>query len=471
MTLEPTLFMEVVLVLSYVALAVGCAFAALMVARVNREQRSPAGTIAWLLVIVLLPYVGVPLYLFLGGRKMRRAVSKKPGIRLQERAAGLPEDMDPLKRLFRGTGLPAVSVGNRVTLCGTGEEAYRELISLIRRARRRIYLTTFLLSPDEVGREVVRELAAKARKGVDVRLVLDAVGSAPARKGLLKPLLEAGGKAAWFMPVMPLPFRRFSQLRNHRKMLVVDSCHAMAGGANIAREYMGPAPIKGRWRDLMFVLEGPAARDYEEIFREDWEFASGGSLSPGDTGREVCSGPYPGAVAQVLPSGPDVEGDFLYDTLLSLLFWADQRLWIVTPYFVPDEALQKGILIAVRRGVDVRVIVPERSNHSLVDVARRQFLREIQEAGGKVLYYKEGMLHAKVMLVDNDVAVMGSANLDMRSLLLNYEVVLLAYGSAEVGAVASWMEDLELTERPRAETVSVWRDFGEGLVRMLAPLL
>lgn len=457
--------------ISHVALFLGFLLAASMAAQVIRRQRSPAGTVAWLLVIILLPYVGVPLYLMFGGRKMSKQAGRKADLKLVRHERELPEALRLMDRLFRSYDLPGVSLGNKVWLCQTGEEIYQSLMDLIDRATESIHITTYIFGTDEVGRSVMERLAKRAAEGVDVRLNLDDLGCMNTTRRFLRPLLEAGGRVSYFMPVLHLPFRGRANLRNHRKMVIVDERWVLAGGTNIAEEYIGPEPMDGRWRDMAFVLEGPAARDYDRIFVADWEFACGEKLELKETPLEPVIETEKGAVVQIIPSGPDVPGDFLYDCILSAIFEARKRLWVVTPYFVPDETLTKALQIAAHRGVDVRVIVPARSNHRLADLAGRQAMRDIQEAGCRVLFYNDGMLHAKVMLVDSDLAVIGSANMDMRSLLLNYEVQMFAYSIEEVRATSDWIRNLTWSCTPYRPQVGVVRDLMEGIVRVVAPLL
>lgn len=458
---------------SYLLLALGYVVALLLVAHIIRDQRSPAGAIAWLLIIMLLPYLGVPLYLLFGGRKVRRLAQRKADLALPPRPEYLPAERIPttMDRTLRRVGLPGVTGNNSVRLCRTGEEIYAELIRLIDGAEKYIYMTAFILGRDPVGRAIVDRLAARAAEGIEVRLLLDAVGSFLITRRFLRPLTEAGGRVAFFMPVVRLPLRGWTNLRNHRKIVIVDERWVMAGGANLARNYIGPTPYPKRWRDLQFILEGPATRDYADIFRADWEFASGERLAP--SGEPTSCPPLcdPGALVQIIPSGPDVTGDFLYDAILSAVFAARQRFWIVTPYFVPDEALYKALQIAAHRGVDVRIIVPLSSNHRLVDWARTPYLRQIQFDGGRVEYYTEGMLHAKVMLMDDSLAVIGSANIDTRSLLLNYEVMMVVYGPEEIRAAEAWISSLSTSTRPQDTEPGLLKDIGEGLVRMVAPLL
>jgi cardiolipin synthase len=458
---------------SYFLLALGYVVALLLVAHIIRDQRSPSGAIAWLLIIVLLPYLGVPLYLIFGGRKVRRLAQRKAGLSLPPRPNHLPAERIPttMDRTLKRVGLPGVTGNNRVRLYQTGEEIFAELMSLIDGAEKYIHITAFLLGRDTVGRAIVGRLAARAAEGIEVRLLLDAVGSLVITRRFLRPLITAGGRVAFFMPVLRLPLRGWTNLRNHRKMVIVDERWVMAGGANLARNYIGPTPQPNRWRDLQFILEGPATRDFADIFRADWEFASGEHPEP--PGESSASPPVrePGALVQVIPSGPDVTGDFLYDAILSAVFAARQRFWIVTPYFVPDETLYKALQIAAHRGVNVRIIVPQRSNHRLVDWARTPYLRQIQGDGGGVEYYTAGMLHAKAMLMDDSLAVIGSANIDMRSLLLNYEVMMVVYSPEEIRAIEAWISSLPTSVRPQDTEPGLLKDIGEGLVRMVAPLL
>jgi cardiolipin synthase len=463
--------MSIFVILSHLVLVVGCLVAVSMIARVNREQRSPAGVAAWLLAMVLVPYVGVPLYLILGGRKMREMIGEKPELVMVTHVESLPEEVTVADRLFRRHGLPGVSEGNRVVLCGTDQEIFQGLMDVLDRAQKSIYITTYILGTDSVGQAVVDRLVGKAKEGVQVRFLMDYVGSYKVSRTMIRPLMDAGGKVAFFMPVLPVPIRRRANLRNHRKLVVADHKWVLSGGANLADNYMGDTPDAGRWVDLCFILKGPAALDYARVFAQDWKFASGEDLDLSLVEEESGKKDTGGAVVQVIPSGPDVKGDYLYDAILMAVFAARERLWIVTPYFVPDETLAKALQIAADRGVDVMVVVPRKSNYRLVDLARNQPLRSIEARGGRVHFYNDGMLHAKVMLMDDRLAVIGSANMDMRSLKLNYEVVMASYSRPEIQAVETWINNLHAVPRPHPEAVNTVRDFGEGLVKMLIPLL
>ncbi|WP_026362462.1 phospholipase D-like domain-containing protein [Geopsychrobacter electrodiphilus] len=456
--------------LSHIVLLLGFCLALVVIARMIRQRRSPAGSLAWLLIMVLVPYFGIPLYLMLGGRKTRRLADSKTDLALQDQQSPPPQEIPEIDRLLRSYGIPGASAGNRVQLCLSGEEGYTALTELIDQARESLWVSTFILSPDVVGRDIIERLACRAAAGIKVKVLLDGVGSLHTGKHALAPLRRAGGEVAFFMPVLHRPFRGRTNLRNHRKAVIADDLRVWAGGTNIAAEYIGPIPVPERWCDLSFLLEGPATRHYLSVFDSDWQFATGREHTP----PQKCprsSTPAGNAILQVVPSGPDVNGDPLYAALISAVFQARERLWIVTPYFIPDETLAEALNLAAHRGVDVQVLVPAKSNHRLADMARGPYLRDLQAAGGQIQLYQPGMLHAKALLADNHLAILGSANFDMRSLFLNYETGLLIYSPSEIKQVHAWIETILHDCRSGIGTVGVLRDLSEGVARMLAPML
>ncbi len=463
--------MSELLVFSHLTVIAGFLLSLLVLAHLVRERRSPAGTLAWFLIIVLAPWLGVPLYLAFGGRKMRKMAASKENLVLAAQDV-LPEaSANPVDRLLRSYQIPGATHGNQVKICTEGEAGYAALTGLIESAHRNIYVTTFIFSPDEVGQDIIARLAQRAAEGIEVHMLLDGAGSWATTRGALNSLTTAGGYVAYFNPLLLGAFRANANLRNHRKLVVVDGQRVWAGGTNIAREYIGAGPDPDRWLDLSFLLDGPAARYYDAIFRSDWEFASGEALFHYPPMAPPATALTPAASVQVVPSGPDVPDDPLYTAILSASFQARQRIWIITPYFIPDDALTHAWTIAAHRGVDVRIIVPRRSDNRMIDLVRRGFLRDIQAAGGKVFRYPGKMLHTKALLIDYEFVALGSANMDARSLFLNYEVVSFFYDSEEISTVAAYFLKLEANAIHGVRAVGRVRELLGGIARMVAPLL
>lgn len=442
----------------------GLALALGVIGHVLRDRRSPQATVAWLVTILAFPYLGVPLYLVFGTRKLASAQQSKPPIDLAR--FNPDEEPTPIAGLLRAQGMAGASSGNAIRLHSDGQAAYRALVDLIDSASETLWLEIFILHPDEVGHLILERLVERARSGVEVKVLLDGLGSFSTRERFFAPLREAGGQAAFFNPILHRPFRGNSNLRNHRKLGIADGRRVLAGGTNIATEYLGPDPDPVRWKDLCFSLEGPAVESYREVFACDWRFATGESIE-----LEARAERAGDAFAQVVPSGPDVARDPLYTALLSAVFGARERIWAVTPYYVPNDALAQALVLAARRGVDTRILVPARSNHRLADLARGAPLRDLQEAGGVVQLFEGGMVHAKAMVVDDDFGMLGSANLDMRSLFFNYEIALLVYRPEEVREIESWIASLSRGCREGLPPAGLIRELAEGALRIIAPLL
>ncbi len=455
------------------------------VARLMNERRQPGNTLAWLMGIVLVPYVGVPLFLLLGGRKIRRLAARKRRIRpaAPGTARACPETLaHPVAQTMCTNGAGEPVGGNTIRLITSGEDAFAELERQILGARHSIHIATFILSRDHVSRRLVNLLARRAREGVRVRLQLDALGCFPSSGRFVDPIRRAGGEVAKFLPVMPLAGRGSANLRNHRKIAVFDRHTAFVGGHNISREYLGPQPWKKRWQDLGALITGPAATLLDDIFLADWSFATG--RSPEALQRELELKPPPPPPArdpatncelQVVASGPDVPGDPLYEGMLSMIQEAAHSVWIITPYFLPDEVLLRSLVVKARAGRDVTLILPEHSNHPVTDLARRPFLRQLVRAGARVLAYQPRMLHAKAVIVDDSIALVGSANIDMRSLFVNFEIGVVLHGAREAGALRAWAGGLVRDCRPLLLADLRRRGFpanlAEDLSRLLSPLL
>lgn len=451
--------------LSAHALTVVSTFASVAMAlHLLSTRRTPQSLFAWLLGAIFFPVAAVPLYLAFGARKLP-VRGKAPA--LLPVANEEPADVRmPVERVLRSTGVSPAFPGHRLEVLPNGEDAYARLIALLRSAQKTIDLTVFIFGNDPVGDTIVDVLVERAQAGVEVRVLLDAVGSFWALRRAQRRLTAAGAQFRVFLPLLRIPGRGLSNLRSHRKLVIVDGAKVFLGGMNLTEKYLGPKPKQGRWHDFGAVVEGPVARDAEAIFADDWAFSDGAP-------RELSPRPLPfegGATVQLVPSGPDMLADTFADALVTALFAARERVLLVTPYYVPDDLVQRAFLLAARRGVSVDVIVPEESDHVYADYARAGLLRELR-AGGVAVWLHPEMVHAKGMVVDDRFAYVGSANVDMRSLYLNYEDTLAIYDAPHVAVVEAAL--LELRNASRLDDGKPGRHwpFLEQLARLLAPQL
>jgi cardiolipin synthase A/B len=431
---------------------VGYVFAFLLIPRIILERRQPAATVAWVLAIALLPVVGVPLYFLVGGRRIRRHIRAKIGawgsvessVENRVRAENLPHPVaTACGRVLNSAGAFPPVAGNRVTVVGSGEEAYRAVLDLIEEARDHIHAQFFILDVDVIGRRFIHALAARARAGIRVRLLLDAVGSWRALRRMVRPLRKAGGEVAAFLPALPLHRKWSAHLRNHRKLLIADGDTAFTGGMNIGRRYMGPRADPGRWRDSAITVRGAAVRDLQALFLDDWAFAT---EEAGPSGHLFPSLPplrgssRNAAPLQVVASGPDRALRPIYQGVFTAFSSARERIWAATPYFVPDDAIGTAMENAALRGIDVRLLVPAKSDLRMVWLAGRSYFDDLMRAGVKIHQFSPTHIHSKVLIIDDAVGVVGSSNVDIRSFFLNFELGIFLYGREEIAALAAEFE-------------------------------
>jgi cardiolipin synthase len=446
------------------------------------ERRSPSASLAWLLTLILLPGLGVLLYGFIGRRAMRRARrrrihAKPPG--LPERACCMPGNLDALApppggdlfRLgIRAGGYP-VTHRNRVEHLRDAKAFYPRLEEAVAAARESVRLMFYIYRGDQAGERLLHLLCAKAAEGVEVRLLVDGWGSFGLEPSFLAPLLDAHARFAYYLP--PRIRLRSSRLnfRNHRKLVCVDGRVGFVGGINVGNEYLGQDPYLGAWRDTMLRVEGPAVAAMEEVFIKDWSVATGEVL-------EATAFPSDGpgeALVQVLPSDPGDPWQPIRTALFQGIVGARRRAWLTTPYFVPDESLRTALLAGGLRGADIRILVPGRSDMRFVRSAGRSYYSELLEAGVRIYEYQAGFVHAKTLLVDDAVASVGSANMDIRSFELNHEVNVLVSDATLVAQMER--EFLRDVDDAVEITAAEWEGrpyltrLKENTARLLSPLL
>lgn len=436
-----------------------------------RQHRSQAATLAWSAILLLLPWLGIVLYVAAGApRKRSAALVEYFATHALATPAAPPGSCPDTERLLRALGLPAATDGNGVRLCRRNEYAAEELLRVIDSARQRLLLSVFSFEADAAGERILAAMRARAAAGVRVCMLVDGYGSLNLSAPSLRALQAAGGRVARYRPLVHVgSLRGAFNYRNHRKMVIADGAEAWVGGRNLALKYLATATDGSHWSDLSLVIDGPAAAVFESVFRSDWRTATGETL-PGDPARDVAT-PRGESCVQVLASGPDLPDDTLHALLLAGIIGARQRAWIVSPFFVPDDALLSALQLACRRGLDVRIVLPRRSNLRLADHVRTSYVDAIVAAGGRVLLFEPGVLHAKIVVLDDRVAMTGSPNFDMRSLFTNHEVAAVLYSAADVAAVAAVVEDFA----SQAVAAEPSRGFARialgGALRIVAPLL
>ncbi len=443
----------------------------LVVIRMVAEKQKPTGMMAWILAILLIPYVAVPFYFIFGIRKRKRRRHK--GQFTLRKIDHVDESRPyPIRTVLINQHIPKPTRNNDFSLYTNGISAYEALMTEINNAKDTIYISTYVFQNDDVTANILKALTTKAQQGVTVKLLIDALGSWKVYffyQRIFKPLKEAGAKVVFFMPIIQMPFRNYINYRNHRKIYLFDGESVLTGGMNLGDEYLGPTKNTKRWDDLLFLIQGHAVCHFHNIFTSDWEYSAKEHIPHMSSMQRESH--YGDSLLQVVPSGPDIPSDALYDSLIAGIYAATKRIWIVTPYFVPSDSLLEALQIAYYRGVDVKLITPKVSNHLIADLARSGFMRQLQNIGVDIVLFDKQMIHAKAVLFDDKAVMLGSVNLDNRSLFLNYEIVTFAYDQSIVSDISNWMQGFLIGAEHRLETPSKIRGFGETVVKLLAPLL
>ena len=439
-TMPPFGWYEVLIGL-YVLWVIGACLTLLM------NRRSPTATLAWMFAFVALPFISGVYYLVFGPRRLQRRrirykiarglladdVSAYLKASCGPRIPGLSADAAALAAVGGRLGQGSPTFASRVELLHEGDRYFQALERTISEAKHHLHLEYYIWEPDAVG-ERFRDLLVSAReRDVRVRVLCDAVGSQDAGHRFWAPLVDAGGDVLTFNPLRVSPASiHFANFRTHRKIAIADGARALLGGMNVHA-------YAQEWRDAHVAIDGEPVRRIQRLFLENWIYSGGNFiLSPENLARYFppCS-QAAGAAVQVLASGPDDESAPIHAFFLAAISTARSRVWIETPYLVPDEPLESVLRIAVLRGVDVQVVVPVRGDSRLVTAASHTYCEALGKAGVKVHEFGPPMLHAKTMVVDNTVGVVGTANLDNRSFRLNFEVATALYDPAAIDSLAA----------------------------------
>jgi cardiolipin synthase len=479
------------------------------------ERRRPTATLAWLLVLILLPVLGLVIYWVIGRRKVRRSRRMRRRRRLDPIAATAsiatlresPSDLGPqlrgLIRLALERSAAPLRRADAVELLADPGVAFDAIEQAITGAQHRIHALFYIWRDDATGERLMDLLCERARAGVKVRLLVDDFGSIATPLRHFRRLVAAGGHVARFAPLKLRIARHRHRVdfRNHRKLVCIDGELGFCGGLNVGDEYRGLTREGRVWTDLFVRMRGDAVLGLEAVFVEDWLTATDElielwsdlpelELERLGAGQSMATRPSApmrsrGPLIQVIPSGPDQRPSKLHDdnasvlasTFVAAIGGALERVWIATPYFVPDSALTQVLMAAALRGVDVQLLVPnQRDNDSrLVALAAASYYDVLLDAGCTIYEYRPGMLHSKSMVIDETLAVIGSANMDVRSLYLDFEVTTLFYDRDVTHQLAAIFE----RDREQGDAVSLaarselglGRRLLEGVARLLSPLL
>jgi cardiolipin synthase len=455
---------------------------AVVIPYVLLTKKEPATAVAWVLLVLLLPLFGSLIFWVFGYNYLLNRVKHQRQQRplFQQRHAAAteaPPQKDAteheLARLARRFQAFPARRGNTIALYHVTADAYAAIQAAVDTARHHVHLEFFIFRSDETGLRLLDQLTRKAKEGVQVRLLYDAMGSVHLRQQALAPLREAGGCVYAFLPLNPLRSRVQINLRNHRKILVVDGRVAFTGGMNIGDDYLGRGRHFDWWRDTFMRVEGPAVADLQRVFCEDWDFAVRETLEDSsyypplpDVGDDM---------AQIVASGPDQEVNTLREIYFMACLAARERLWLASPYTIPDMGLADALRLAHGRGVDVRVLTIARPDHITSFYAGKSYWSDLLAMGVKVYLYEKGMMHSKLVLVDGTWASVGSANLDNRSLRLNFEVGCLLYSPSRVAELeTAYLKDLEASKQldpVEYERRSPLARAAENACRLLSPIL
>lgn len=464
---------------------------------VFREPRDIAATWAWILVLTLIPVLGFLLYSFAGRKlparrlfayqkqdatemlkRIRRLVDDGPGPSIDEEVHKLPRSAQSLVTLFQRINETPLATNNEVQVMTSGQDFFERLKRTLRQAKESINLEFYTFYSDELGHEIRDILIERAAAGVEVHVLYDSLGSAGTTARFFAPLRAAGGHAAPFLK------RRFNLInfqlnfRDHRKIVVVDGRIGFVGGFNIGDQYLGRKKKFGHWRDTHLKIKGSAVYYLQGHFLLDW------NASVLKTPMDVAASRYfpslpkerPGKTnLQIVTSGPDSDDEQIKMGYIRLIQLAKKRCWIQTPYLIPDDSTIDALRIAANSGVDVRIMVPCMPDHMFVYRATQYFASELAKDGIKVYYYQNGFLHAKTMVVDDQLASVGSANFDFRSFKLNFEVNAFLYDEEITRQLAAVYERDMLQSSEQTiqsfESQSRWLRFKQVASRLLAPIL
>lgn len=460
------------------------------------QRKNPTTVWAWLLLLYFLPVLGFLLYLVLGQNFHKERMFKmkeiegevKYAVRRQEESIYRKKMKlrDPKLECFQqlilynlNEGEAVLTDNNDICIYTDGEEKFRALIREMEHARNYIHLQYYIIRGDALWKEIEEVLIRKAKQGVEIRILFDSMGCR-GKRGMKNTdwerLRKAGIQTAEFFPAVFGKLQLRINYRNHRKIVVIDGRLGFVGGFNVGREYLGQDPKFGYWRDTHICIEGAAVTSLAVRFVLDWNYAAGENLFLRDRLFEIPEYTRNGKeLVQIISSGPDSKSPVIRDNYLRLIHMAKKSIYIQTPYFIPDNDIRDALIIAAKSGIDVRIMIPCKPDHPFVYWATHSYMGEMVEAGAKCYTYDHGFLHTKCLCVDGIGACVGTANMDIRSFSLNFEVNAVIYGAGTAErlerAFITDMEKSTLITKKKYEQREMLVRIKEQFCRLLSPVL
>lgn len=460
---------------------------------VFREKRDIAATWAWLLVLVMLPVIGFLIYGFLGRKLPHKRLDKiqaqsplqlKDALKAQKKEIGSSATPDnrltaavrSMTLLFQNIDHSFLTRKNKVQIFSDGNQLFEKILADIDAAKHSIHIEFYTFYNDQIGNQIREALERKAQQGVEVRVIYDSWGSMGTKREFFKQLRKNGGQAEPFLGVGSNILDSRLNFRDHRKIVVIDGQTGYVGGFNIGDQYLGRSEKFGYWRDTHLRIIGAGTFSLQQRFILDWNATSKVPIVRYRQYFLVNKLAKDGNTSlQIVTSGPDSDVEQIKLGYLKMINSAKERLWIQSPYLIPDDSVLDALRIAVKSGVDVRIMIPCKPDHVFVYRASQYYARQLAEAGATIYFYDNGFLHAKTMVADGILASVGSANMDFRSFKLNFEINAFMYDEE----ISKQLEQLYLEDIQKSTVMtanmfrkqSLWLRFKQTFSRLLSPIL
>ncbi|WP_132981398.1 cardiolipin synthase [Pediococcus pentosaceus] len=453
------------------------------------EKRDISAAWAWLFVMLLLPGIGFIIYLFFGWKLNQRQIfdlkaQKRLGIsdmaEYQKRNPKNKPTLDTnlendLVQMFLNTDNAILTTKNDLKIFTDGHEKFNSLFEDLKKAKHHINIEYFTIYDDQLGKKLRKILVQKAREGVQVRVLYDLFGSKGSKQKFFKELIQAGGEVTPFMK-SKLGYYSFRiNFRNHRKIVVIDGSVGYIGGFNIGDQYLGRNKRFGNWRDTHLRLEGSVVLQLQSRFFMDWNASAKRQKVQFSLDYFSQSNVQNNIPMQIVSSGPENDVQKIKQGYIKMIMGAKHSIWIETPYFIPDDALMEALLIAIRSGIEVRIVIPQMPDHPFVYRATEYYVQQLLKAGGRIYSYQNGFMHAKTIVVDNMITSVGSANWDIRSFKLNFEANAFMYDPkvAEqiIATIKNDLKDARELDEEYFKQQSSWKKFRQLASRLISPIL